>query len=79
MNYVFAYVFKKDKDDKGKFDLNKDVHKRAIYGSNLKRAISALERKLIEEEAIESKSDVEILDRVTFQGDMKNHFFQLPL
>ena len=52
MNYVFAYVFKKDKDDKGKFDLNKDVHKRAIYGSNLKRAISALERELIEEESI---------------------------
>ena len=66
MNYVFAYVFKKDKDDKGKFDINKDVNKRAVYGSNLKRAISALERELIEEGVIESKADVEIIDRVNF-------------
>lgn len=66
MNYVFAYIFKKDKDEKGKFDLNKAVQKRAVYGSNLKRAISALERELIEEGAIESKADIEILDRVSF-------------
>lgn len=66
MNYVFAYVLKKDKDEKGKFDLNKAVQKRAVYGSNLKRAISALERELIEEGVIESKADIEILDRVGF-------------
>ena len=66
MNYVFAYVLKKDKDDKGKFNPNKDVAKRAVYGSNLKRAISALERELIEEGVIESKADVEILDRTGF-------------
>lgn len=66
MNYVFAYVLKKDKDEKGKFDLNNSVQKRAVYGSNLKRAISALERELIEEGVIESKADVEILDRVSF-------------
>lgn len=62
MNYTFAYILKKDKDEKGKFDLNNAVHKRVVYGSNLKRAISALERTLIEEKVIESKSDVEILD-----------------
>lgn len=66
MNYVFAYVLKKDKDEKGKFDPNKHVKKRAVYGSNLKRAISALERELIEEGKIESKADVEIIDRVSF-------------
>lgn len=66
MNYTFVVVFKKDLDEKGNYDLDKHGVKRSAKGSNLKRAISTLERQLIEEGKVESKSDVIILDRVSF-------------
>lgn len=66
MDYTFAYVLKKDLDDKGKYDPNKDVKKFSIRGANLKRAISAFEKHLINEEIIESKSELIIIDRVGF-------------
>ncbi len=66
MDYTFAYVLKKDLDDKGKYDPNKDVKKFSIRGANLKRAISAFEKNLINEEIIESKSELIIIDRVGF-------------
>ncbi len=66
MDYTFAYVFKKDLDDKGKYDPNKDVKKFSIRGANLKRAISAFEKHLIDEKIIESKTEVIIIDRVGF-------------
>ena len=66
MDYTFAYVLKKDLDDKGKYDPNKDVKKFSIRGANLKRAISAFEKHLMEEGTIESKAEVTIIDRVGF-------------
>lgn len=66
MDYTFLYVLKKDLDDKGKYDLNESGVKRTVRGSNLKRALSALDRTLIEEKVIESKADYIVIDRVSF-------------
>ena len=66
MDYTFLYVLKKDLDDKGKYDLNESGVKRTVRGSNLKRALSALDRTLIKEKVIESKADYIVIDRVSF-------------